>query len=170
MLAGPSAAHAADGPPGFARYERVQAKVDFTVYAPMRTFGLPRTEFQRNGCGSGRGDFISVDYGSQATRGDQWIGLQESPGSFGCVDGPDGVGPAATFSVNGATATVLGSCPGGTSTCKRSTPDLVSTMAYTTVTLPGSADRPTTTFVEVYSQAMSLAQIKAFVRGLVPAT
>ena len=55
-------------------------------------------------------------------------------------------------------------------TCAKSTTDLVRQMAYTVVTLPGSASRPMPTFVEVYSEATSLAQIKAFVRGLVPAT
>lgn len=170
VLAGASGAQAADESPGFGRYERVQAKVDYTVYAPMRTLGLPRTDFQRNDCGSGRGDFITASYGSQPSLADQSITLQESPGPNGCVDGPDGVGPATTFNVYGATATVMGACAGGKSTCKRSTTDLVRTMAYTTVTLPGSADRPTPTFVEVYSQATSIAQIKAFVRGLVPAT
>ena len=167
---GASAALAADGPSGLARYERVQAKVDYTVYAPTMTFGLPRTGFQRNGCGEDRDDFITVNYGSQAALTDQSITLQESPGAFGCVDGPDGVGPAATFTVNGATAKVMGACAGGKSTCSTSSPELVRTSAYTVVTLPGSASRPTTTYVEVYSQATSLAQIKAFVRGLVPAT
>lgn len=170
VITSASATHAADGPPGFARYERVQAKVDYTVYAPMRTFDLPRTSFQRYGCGSGRGDVITVRYGSQASLDDQSIQLQESPGPRGCVDGPDGVGPATTFTVNGATATVMGACAGGRTTCRRSTTDLVRSMAYTTVTLPGSASRPTPTFVEVYSQSTSLAQIRAFVRGLVPAT
>jgi hypothetical protein len=167
---GGSAAFAADGPSGIARYERVQAKVDYTVYAPTRAFGLPRTGFQRNGCGGDRDDFITVNYGSQAELTDQSITLQESPGSFGCVDGPDGVGPAGTFRVNGAPAKVMGACAGGKSTCRKSTAELVGQSAYTVVTLPGSASRPTTTYVEVYSQAMSLAEIKAFVRGLVPAT
>jgi len=170
VTVGGSAALAADGPSGFARYERVQAKVDYTVYAPTRTLGLPRTGFQRNGCGSGRDDFITVSYGSQAALTDKSITLQESPGSFGCVDGPDGVGPAGTFTVNGVTAKVMGACAGGKSTCRKSTAALVRQSAYTVVTLPGSASRPTTTYVEVYSQATSLAEIKAFVRGLVPAT
>ena len=64
----------------------------------------------------------------------------------------------------------MGACAGGKSTCSASSLALVRQSAYTVVTLPGSASRPTTTYVEVYSQATSLAQIKAFVRGLVPAT
>lgn len=164
-----TAAQAADGSPDLGRYQRVQPRVDYTVYGPMTSFGLPRTGFQLNGCGGGRDDFITADYGKQVTTTTPWISLQESPGSDGCVDGPDGVGPAATFTANGARAQVLGACAGGTSTCARSTAALVRKQGYTIVTLPGSADRPTKTHVEVYSQAMTLAQIKAFVRGLVPA-
>ncbi|MCX6433325.1 MAG: hypothetical protein NTX29_11220 [Actinobacteria bacterium] len=169
-LATGSSAHAADGSPDLGRYQRVQPRVDYTVYGPTTSFGLPRTSFQVNSCGGGRSDFITADYGKQATATSPWLSLQESPGSDGCVDGPDGVGPAATFTVNGARAHVLGSCAGGKSTCAHSTAALVKKQAYTIVTLPGSADRPTKTHVEVYSQAMTLAQIKAFIRGLVPAT
>ncbi len=127
-LGGASGALAADSPCGLARYERVQAKVDYTVYAPTMTFGLPRTGFQRNGCGGDRDDFITVNYGNQAALTDQSITLQESPGAFGCVDGPDGVGPAATFTVNGAAAEVMGACAGGKSTCSASSLALVRTV------------------------------------------
>ncbi len=164
-----SAAQAADASPDLGRYQRVQPRVDYTVYGPTTSFGLPRTSFQTNGCGGGRSDFITADYGSQTAGTTPWISLQESPGADGCVDGPDGIGPAATFTVNGARAQVLGACAGGKASCTHSTAALVKKQGYTIVTLPGSAARPTKTHVEVYSQAMTLAQIKAFVRGLVPA-
>ncbi len=164
-----TAAQAADASPDLGRYQRVQPRVDYTVYGPMTSFGLPRTSFQVNSCGNGRSDYITAEYGQQTTVTTPWLTLQESPGSDGCTDGPDGVGPAATFTANGARAQVLGSCAGGKSTCAHSTQALVKKQGYTIVTLPGSAARPTKTHIEVYSQAMTLAQIKAFVRGLVPA-
>jgi hypothetical protein len=145
-----------------------RARVDYPVYAPTTTLRLPRTSFERVSCGNARDDFLSVDYGRQATLTSRWIGLQESPGPIGCVDGPDGFGPAATFTVNGAKAYVSGSCAGGRSTCSTSSPALAAKQAYTTITLPGSAAHPTPTFIEVYTQAMTLTQITAFVRGLVP--
>lgn len=161
---------AADDPPSRQRYERVQNSVDYTVYAPSTSFGLPRTDFQKFGCGTGRDDAISASYGSQAKLTDQWIGLSESPGTTGCTDGPDGVGLVTTFRANGVKVTVYGACAKGAATCRSSTPALAGRQAYTVATLPGSADRPTTTFVEVYTQALTLAQIKEFVRGLAPAT
>lgn len=151
------------------RYVRAQNGVDYVVYAPGTTFGLARTSFQKVPCGGGRDDAISSAYGSQAARTDRWIGLQQSPGPTGCLDGPDGVGPAATFRVNGAKVRVLGSCAGGRPTCASSTPALVAKQAYTTVTLPGSAVRPTPTFVEIYTQALTLSQIRQFVEELYPA-
>ena len=160
---------AADNPPSTQRYERVQKSVDYTVYAPETSFGLPRTGFQKFGCGSGRDSAISVSYGSQAQLTNPWIGLNESPGKTGCTDGPDGVGPVTTFRANGIKATVYGACAKGASTCVTSTPALAARQAYTVITLPGSAARPTPTFTEVYTQALTLAQIKEFVRGLFPA-
>jgi hypothetical protein len=70
----------------------------------------------------------------------------------------------------GAKVQVYGECAGGRATCDRSTPAGVKRQAYTTVTLPGSAVRPTQTYVEVYSQQVTLAQLREFIRGLVPAT
>lgn len=169
-VAVPGPAQAGDASPSNGRYARAQAAVDYTVYAPGTTFGLARTSFQRFACGPDRDDAISAAYGSQETRTSTWIALNEASGSVGCTDGPDGVGPAATFDVNGSEARVFGNCPGGTSSCVSSTPALVRQGAYTVVTLPGSAARPIGTFVEVYSQALSLAQIKQFVRSLYPAT
>lgn len=166
----PGPAQAGDAAPSNARYARAQAAVDYTVYAPGTTFGLPRTSFLRFACGPDRDDAISTAYGSQATRTTMWIGLNEASGSVGCIDGPDGVGPAATFDVYGSEARVFGACAGGATSCASSTPALVRQGAYTVVTLPGSAARPIGTFVEVYSQALSLAQIKQFVRSLYPAT
>ena len=117
-LAGVAAAApavATDTTPGFAQYQRAQAKVDFTVYAPTTPVTVPFDSLHRFACGGDRGAFINVNYGSQAARADQWIGLIESPGTVGCSDGPDGVGPAATFMVNGARARVLGACAGNVS-------------------------------------------------------
>ena len=158
-LAGP--AGAAEGPD---RYEKAQVGLTYTVYRPSVTGGLPRTSFALNGCAPGRDEMINVDYGDQS-RG-RWIGLTES--QRGCVDGPDGVGPAATFAVRGATATVLGDCPGERSTCASATRAGVKRGAYTTVTLPSGGDGLSPTLVEVYTAGFTLAQVKAVVRGLAP--
>lgn len=150
----------ADGP-----YERVQATVSWTVYAPTVTYGLPRSGFQRIPC-PGTEAGISVDYGSQATRSSRWIGLNEYDGRP-CLDGPDGVTRYTTFWVRGAKAVVNGDCANDRPTCASTTAALVEQGAYTTVTLPGSRGR-SATFVEVYTQNLTLADIKRFVRGLVP--
>ena len=147
------------------RFERAQAGLDYTVYAPSGTAGLKRTGFQLFACGQGD-ESINADFGSEATRASRWISLNES--SKPCLDGPDEVGPAATFMVRGAKATVMGACPGGTSTCAASSPALVRRSAYTTVTLPSGGDGLSSTFVEVYSQNLSLAEVKEFVTGLRP--
>ena len=172
--AGASPVSAADQPSGIERFAKAQAGRSFVVYAPTVTFGLPRSSFQSVPCGGTRGSALSVDYGSQGSGGSKWIGLQESPGKAGCVDGPDGLArkPIATFTINGAEVSIAGRCPDSAedSGCRKSSPALLLKGGYTTVTLPGSAARPTTTYVEIYSQQLSVAQIRAFVRGLVPAT
>jgi len=165
-----SPALAAEQPAGFARFEKAQAKRKFVVYAPSTTFGLPLTSFKSYGCGNPAGPFLDADFGSQATRTSTYIGLQESPGTSPCTDGPDSVGPAATFTVLGSKVQVYGQCAGGRATCDRSTAAGVKQQAYTTVILPGSAVRPTETYVEIYSQQLTIAQIREFIRGLAPAT
>jgi hypothetical protein len=161
---------AAEQPAGFARFEKAQAKRKFVVYAPTTTLELPLSSFTSYACGNPAGPSLSAAFGSQSTRTSTYIGLQESPGTSPCTDGPDGVGPAATFTYEGAKVQVYGECAGGRATCDRSTPAGVKRQAYTTVTLPGSAVRPTQTYVEVYSQQVTLAQLREFIRGLVPAT
>jgi hypothetical protein len=97
---------AADGGPG--RYQQAQVGLTYTVYAPTFTAGLKRTSFALEGCGSGRDEFINANYGSQGPTLTTWIGMNQS--TSGCIDGPDGVGPAATFTVKGAQVTVMGNC------------------------------------------------------------
>lgn len=159
---------------GLKHYVKAQASRDFTVYAPTATMDLSQTAFQNVPCAGSSGKGISSDYGSQGSGDSPWIGLQESPGNGGCVDGPDGIArtPVATFRVNGAKVTVGGRCPDidKQSICKKSSPALFEKSGYTTVTLPGSAARPTPTYIEIYSQQMSVEEIRTFVRGLVPAT
>ena len=162
-------ASAAEQPAGFERFGKAQATREFVVYAPTTTLGLPLTSFTSNACGNPGGPQLSAEFGSEATSGRPSLQLSESPAP-GCVDGPDGVGPAATFTFEGAKVTVYGECANGRSTCARSTAAGVKRQAYTTVTLPGSAVRPTPTLVELYSSGVSIAKIRAFIRGLVPAT
>lgn len=96
-----------------------------------------------------------------------WINLNES--QTGCEDGPDGVGPVAKFTVNGATATIMGSCKGQKSICSKSNPALLRKgSGYTTVTLPAGSSGLKPTFVEVYTAGMSVKDIKEFVSGLEP--
>lgn len=162
-------ASAAEQPAGFDRFSKAQATREFVVYAPTNVLGLPLTSFRSYACGNPGGPQLSAQFGSRATSGGPRLQLSESPAP-GCVDGPDGVGPAATFTFEGAKVTVYGECANGRSTCARSTAAGVTRQAYTTVTLPGSAVRPTPTLVELYSSGVSIAQIRTFIRGLVPAT
>lgn len=167
---GATPALAEEQPAGFARFEKAQAKRKFVVYAPTTTFGLPLTRLKSYGCDNPAGPLLSADFGTQSTRTSMYIGLQESPGTGPCTDGPDSVGPAATFNYEGAKVQVYGQCAEGRPTCDKSTSAGVKQQAYTTVTLPGSAVRPTPTYVEIYSQQVTLAQLRTFIRGLVPAT
>ena len=160
LLAAP--AHAADGP---GKYQSAQVGLTYTVYKPSDTVGLKRTSFELNGCWPDGDDQINAEYGRQGKGA--WIGINESPQP--CQDGPDEVGPAGSFTVRGTTARVAGQCPGSTPTCKSATRAGVRRNAYTTVTLPSGGAGLAPTYVEVYSQGLSYAQIKEFVRGLVPA-
>lgn len=153
------------------RFEKAQAKRTFTVYAPTETFGLPLTDFQSVPCGGGADDALTFSYGSQSSRESRWISPVEYPGRP-CLDGPDGIArvPVATFTIEGAKVRVMGACPDLRPICKKSTRALAKRQGYTTVTLPGSAARPTPTYIEIYSQQISIAEIRAFVHGLTPAT
>ncbi len=156
----PAVQAAPDGP---GTYAQVQVGVDYTVYRPTATFGIPRTDFQTYDCGTGGDDLLSVQYGRQGHG--RWIQVLES--QRGCTDGPDGVGPASTFTVDGAKATIMGDCAGQMSTCASSTPAGVKRGAYVTVTLPGQQPW-SSTYVEVYTAGLTTAQIRQFVRGLAP--
>jgi hypothetical protein len=162
LATGVAPSSAADGP---GKYESAQVGLTYTVYKPTDTLGIKRTGFQLNGCGVGVDEQINAYYGRQGKG--SWIGLNES--QKGCEDGPDGVGPAATFTVRGAKAKVRGDCPGMASTCRSATRAGVRRGAYTTVTLPSGGDGLSPTYVEVYSANVTLKQLKAFVRGLMPA-
>jgi hypothetical protein len=167
VLAGASAgASAPSVDPNLAKFEKAQVGLTYTVYAPSTSINLTSTSFQLVGCAVGKDDQINASYGSQmSNRG--WISISEAQSS--CDDGPDGVGPLTTFSVKGATATVMGSCKGGKSTCSKSNRALLRKgQGYTTVTLPASGAGLQPTFIEVYSANMSLKEIRAFVRGLQP--
>ena len=153
---------AAEGPNA---YESAQVGLTYTVYEPSRTLGLTRSDFELEDCAPGRDEQINADYGREGEG--RWIQLNQS--QEGCQDGPDGVGPTATFSVRGATATVMGDCPGQASTCSKATRAGARRGAYTTVTLPSAGDGLSATYVEVYSARVPLWRIKAFIRGLVPA-
>lgn len=155
-------ASAADGP---SRWEKAQVGLTYTVYRPSTTVGLNRSSFQLIACGSGRDDMAMARYGRDT--GKRSITIQES--QRGCLDGPDGVGPAGTFTVRGAKATVLGSCGTQVATCASATPAGVRRSAYTTVTLPSGGAGLGSTFVELYTEGLSLPEITKVVRGLVPA-
>ena len=74
-----------------------------------------------------------------------------------------------TFTAHGATATIMGSCKGGKSTCTKSNPALLRKgQGYTTVTLPAVSSALKSTYVEVYTTKMSVKDIKEFVAGLEP--
>ncbi len=146
-------------------YEGAQVGLTYTVYEPSNTLGMPQSSFQLNGCAPGKDEQINSSYGRQGKA--RSIAMTQS--QTGCEDGPDGVGKAATFTVDGATATVMGDCQGSTSTCAKATKAGVRRSAYTTVTLPSGGSGLGSTFVEVYSEGLSIAQIRTFVRGLKPA-
>lgn len=155
-------AHAATGGPG--KFEQAQVGLTYTVYAPSTTAGLKRTSFALEGCGGGLDEFITANFGHQ-TSGKAWIALNEFEKY--CIDGPDGVGPAATVTVKGAKATIMGACAGGKSTCASATRASVVKSGYTTVTLPG-ANGLKSTDIEVYTTGLTIAQIRAFLQGLHP--
>jgi hypothetical protein len=164
-LAGaPAGASAPKAKPNPAKFEKAQVGLTYTVYAPSTSINLTSTSFQLVSCAVGKDDQINASYGSQmSNRG--WISISEAQSS--CEDGPDGVGPLTTFSVKGATATVMGSCKGGKSTCSQSNRTLLRKgQGYTTVTLPAGGAGLQPTFIEVYSANMSLQEIRTFVRGL----
>jgi hypothetical protein len=149
-----------------AKYDQAQVGLTYTVYVPTTSLGLKATSFQLVGCGKGKDEQINASYGSQMSN-QGWISLSESNTS--CTDGPDGVGPVTTFTVRGATVTIMGSCRGGKSTCTKSTRALLRKgQGYTTVTLPAGDSSLKSTFVEVYTDGMSVKDIKKFVTGLKP--
>ena len=153
-------ADAAMGPGG--PYAQAQVGLTYTVYVPTRTFTLKRTSFALDPCGGGLDDFITAEYGKQAS-GKGYIGLNEFEKP--CIDGPDGVGRVTTILVKGAKATVMGACAGGASTCASATRGSVLKNGYTTVTLP-AAPGLKSTFVEVYTSGLTVAQIRTFLRTL----
>ena len=160
-LVGVAPAHAAPDGPG--KYQQAQVGLTYTVYAPSNTAGLTRTSFELDGCGGGLDEFINADYGHQ-TSGKAWIGRR----SYGTEQAlPDGVGPAATVTVKGAKATIMGACAGGKSTCASATRASVVKSGYTTVTLPG-ANGLKSTDIEVYTTGLTVAQIRAFLQGMRP--
>ncbi len=166
-LAGaPAGASATSANPKVAKFEKAQVGLTYTVYAPSTSINLTSTSFELVGCAVGKDEQINASYGSQmSNRG--WISISES--QSGCEDGPDGVGRVTTFTVDGATATVMGSCGGGKSTCSKSNRALLRKgQGYTTVTLPASGSGLQPTYIEVYSANISLKEIRAFVRGLQP--
>lgn len=157
----PAAQAAPDGP---GRFDQMQVGVDYTVYRPTVTFGIARTDFQGYDCSTGGDEQLSVQYGRQGKG--RWIQMLES--AKGCGDGPDGVGPASTFMVDGVKATVMGDCPGQASTCTSATNAGVKRGAYVTVTMPGKSPW-SSTFVEIYTAGLTTGQIRQFARGLEPA-
>lgn len=149
-----------------AKYEKAQVGLTYTVYAPTTSIDLKSSSFQLTDCGGGKDEQLSASFGSQMSNSG-WINLNES--QTGCEDGPDGVGLVTNFKVKGATATIMGSCKGGKSTCTKSNPALLRKgQGYTTVTLPAGSSALKSTFVEVYTDGMSVKDIKAFVTGLKP--
>jgi hypothetical protein len=137
----------------------VQVTAPFTVYAPTQTFGLRRTFFLPNGCGTGRPG-VTTAYGSQKGAHPKWISFSQSEGY--CDDGPDGVGPAGTIDVNGISVSVGGSCKGLASTCPSATAAGVVRGSYLEVTLPAGGAGRTPTMVQMYTEGFTLAQIQEF--------
>ena len=160
------AAHAAEDP-----FLHAQVGLTYTVYEPQKALGLKmgaahQTGFQLQDC-AGSDEQVDAVYGGRLNAQHEVVGrsftLLES--LKGCEDGPDGVGPAGTFTALGATATVMGSCAGGKSTCSSATKQGVRKQAYTTVTLPAASGlKPT--FVELYTTGLSFAQIRTIVGSL----
>ena len=149
-----------------AKYERAQVGLTYTVYAPTTSIELKSSSFQLIDCGGGKDEQLIASFGSQMSDSG-WINLNES--QTGCEDGPDGVGLVTKFKVQGATATIMGSCKGGKSTCTKSNRTLLRQgSGYTTVTLPAGSSALKSTFVEVYTAGMSVKDIKEFVSGLEP--
>lgn len=150
-------------------YAQAQAKAQYTVYAPSQTFGLIRAAgaegFQSNDCGNPGGPLITAGYISRG-HGKRSFTLQES--AKGCVDGPDAMGRYGTVTVKGATATIMGTCAKQASTCPSATRAAVKEGAYTTVTLP-AANGHGTTYVELYSKGLTVAQITHLLATLMPA-
>jgi hypothetical protein len=152
------AAQAAEQP---GPYQQAQVGVGYTVYAPTFLAGLRRTSFDMFECVVGGDESIDASY----AKGKRTLQLFESPKA--CQDGPDEVGPVTTFMVKGAKVTVMGQCAGGASTCSSSTFALFRRNGYTTVTLP-AATALGTTFVEVYSTGLTVAEVRRFLNGLKP--
>ncbi|GDX32674.1 hypothetical protein LBMAG15_16090 [Actinomycetes bacterium] len=170
LAAGVAAAALGAGPASAAvnpaKYEQAQVGLTYTVYKPTTSIDLKTSSFQLTDCGGGKDEQINASFGSQMSN-KGWISLTES--QTGCEDGPDGVGPVTTFTIDGATATIMGSCKGGKSTCTKSNPaQLRKGQGYTTVTLPAGSSALKSTFVEVYTDGMSVKEIKAFFAGLKP--
>jgi hypothetical protein len=142
-------------------YGQAQVGVGYTVYAPTFLAGLRRTSFDMFECVVGGDESIDASY----AKGRRTLQLFESPKP--CQDGPDSVGPVTTFTVKGAKVTVLGECAGGASTCASSTFALFRRNGYTTVTLP-AASGLSSTFVEVYTTGLTVAEVRRFLNGLRP--
>jgi hypothetical protein len=152
------AAQAAEQP---GPYGQAQVGVDYTVYSPTFTAGLRRTSFDMFSCVPRGDESIDASYG----KGRRTLQMFQSPKA--CQDGPDSVGPVTTLTVMGATVNVMGQCAGGATSCSASTPALFRSNGYTTVTLP-AASGLSTTFVEVYSTGLTVAQVRRFLAGLRP--
>lgn len=145
-------------------WKKAQAKVDYTVYRPTETAGLSRTFFKvYPTCSAGGDPLVQIEYGSQA--GNRYIGIDQSQRE--CLDAPDEHGPAGTFSVRGAQATVLGRCIPEAGSCSSATRAGARQSAVTSVTLPASGGKGTA-YVVVSTQGFTLPQIKQIVRSLVP--
>lgn len=149
---------------GAEAWKKAQAKVEHTVYRPTETAGLSRTFFKvYPTCSQGGDPLVQIEYGRQ--NGKRWIGIDQSQRE--CLDAPDEHGPAGTFSVRGAKATVLGRCIPEAGSCASATRAGVRPSATTSVTLPASGGKGTT-YVVVNTQGLTLAEIKNVVRSLVP--
>lgn len=151
-------------------FAQAQTAVTYTVYQPSFTAGLKPTSFTLlNGgppCGGRSNKQLFADFGSQMGK-KGFISLSES--LIPCADGPDGVGPVTTVTVLGATATIMGSCKGGKSTCANSNPALLRKgQGHITVTLPAGNSTLKPTYVEIDTSFMSLKDIRQFLAGLSP--
>lgn len=148
-------------------WKKAQAKVDYTVYRPTETAGLSRTSFKvYPTCSAGGDPLVQVEYGDQNTG--RFIIIDESQRE--CLDREDEQGPAGTFTVRGAKATVTGRCIPEKGSCASASREGVRQSANTYVTLPSSGGKRTPTFVVVGTTGLTFAEIKEVVRGLVPVT